>query len=340
MRIRGIVAVLLFASLLPASVRAEGVQSSVAVYYPGVPWYLRYELDGVLEEYNNHKAGHSTYTMARSEKSGILVSVQISASNGARTALDCRAQEEKHIRQHKAFGNAKVQLSEAAGVDMEVLVPLGGPETVSRHVHRFWLRDRACAKIHASKTPFAERDRAGFDKVLDSVQFEPVGATFERAFVIPGRGTLLVSMPVAWGFRTSKPDAAKPRDIQFMEPDGDYQLLLTLFAEAKPVLKGDPTARAFVEFARESARANAVEPDPQVLEMKGSGGAGLYFFVTDKNLVGKPKKAADWKYLRQGAILMGESLLFFSMFSNAKESPVVDGALRAISEARLIPPPR
>ena len=38
-----------------ASLHAEGIQPSVAVYYPGVPWYLRYEMEGVLEEYNNHK---------------------------------------------------------------------------------------------------------------------------------------------------------------------------------------------------------------------------------------------------------------------------------------------
>jgi hypothetical protein len=329
------------AALLAAtatSLQAEGTQPSVAVYYPGVSWYLRYEMDGVLEEYNNHKAGVSTYTMARSDTSGLLASAQLSPARNARTAQECREAEQKHVREQKGLASAKVQLSDAAGVDMEVVVPLG-QEAVSRHVHRFWHRDGVCAKIHVSKTPFVERDRAGFDKVVDSVRFEPVGAAFERAFMIPGRGTLLISAPVAWGFRTSKP-AAEKRDIQFMDPGGEYQLMLTLFTDAKQILKGEPTARGFVEMARDAAKANALESSPQLVELKGTGGGGLYFLVTDKNLVGKPARANDWKFLRQGALLIDDSLLFFSMFSNLKESPVVDGALRAISEARLVSPPK
>jgi hypothetical protein len=125
-----------------------------------------------------------------------------------------------------------------------------------------------------------------------------------------------------------------------MDPGGDYQLMVTLFPDAQNVLKREPTVRRFVETARDAVKQNSVEHDPQLLELKGRQGNGLYFLSSDKNLVGKPKRPNDWKYLRQGALLMDESLLFFSMFSNAKESPVVDGALRAISEARLVSPPR
>ena len=89
---------------------------------------------------------------------------------------------------------------------------------------------------------------------------------------------------------------------------------------------------------RDTAKLKALESDPQLLPIKGTGGEGLYFLVTDKELVGKPDRPNNWKYLRAGALRIDQSLLFFSMFSNAKESPVVDGALRAIGEARLLPP--
>jgi hypothetical protein len=56
-----------------------------------------------------------------------------------------------------------------------------------------------------------------------------------------------------------------------------------------------------------------------------------------RRLADKPARPNDWKHLRQGALRLEQSLLFFSLFSNAKESPVVDGALRAIREARLVP---
>jgi hypothetical protein len=320
-----------------ASLHAEGIQPSVAVYYPGVPWYLRYEVDGVLEEYNNHKPGHSTYTMARSEKSGLLVSAQLAPAGGAKTAAECRRREHEHNRQQRALAGAGIRLDDAKGIDMEVLVPLGpDKKAVSRHVHRFWLRDGVCAKVHASKTPFAETDRATFDKVLDSVRFEALAARFERGFVLEGRGTLLVSTPAAWGFRASKPGTIAPRDIQFMDPGGEVQMLLTLFPDAQAALNGETNPRAFVETARDAAKLQAVESDPPLVALTGASGSGFYFQVTDKNLVGKPPQPQDWKYLRQGALVVGESLLFFSLLSNAKESAVVDEALRALSEARLV----
>src|SRR5262245_14358908 len=338
MGIRAIIATLLLAAWPAVSLHAEGDRPSVAVYYPGLPWHLRYELQGVVEEYNNHKPGVSTYTMARSETSGILVSTQISPAKEAKTARDCRDAEHKHIREHKAFAGAQIRPSEGSDVDLEVLVPLGSGGVVSYHVHRFWLRDGVCAKVHASKTPFQESDRAGFDALLSSVRFDPTAAAVERAFLIPDRGTLLMTVPALWGFRTSKPDPAMPlRNVTFMEPAGDYRLMLTFFPDVEKLLKGDPTTRAFMETARKTVREKAVEPDPPLLPIKGTAGEGLYFLVTDKELVGKPDQPENWKYLRQGALRIDRTLLFFSMFSHAKESPVVDDALRAISEARRLP---
>src|SRR5262245_6468936 len=141
MGIRPIVAALLLASWPAALLHAEGSRPSVTVYYPGVPWHLRYELEGVLEEYNNHKPGLSTYTMARSETSGVLVSTQINPAKESKTARDCRDAEHKHIREHKAFAGAQIRPSEGSDVDLEVLVPLGSGGVVSYHVHRFWVRD-------------------------------------------------------------------------------------------------------------------------------------------------------------------------------------------------------
>jgi hypothetical protein len=337
MGMTAIVATLLLAAWPTASLHAEGIRPSVAVYYPGLPWHLRYELEGVVEEYNSHKPGVSTYTMARSETNGMRVSVQINPAQEAKTARDCRDAEHKHIREHKAFARAQIRPSEESEVDLEVLVPLGADGAVSRHVHRFWLRDGVCAKVHASKTPFADSDRAGFDALLANVRFDPAAESVERAFVIPGRGTLLMTVPALWGFRTSQPTPATPRNVVFMEPAGDYQLMLTLFPDAGEELKGD-TTRAVVDNMRNAAKLRALEADPPLLPIKGTGGEGLYFLVTDKELVGKPDRPNDWKHMRLGALRIDQSLLFFSMFSNAKESPVVDGALRAISEARLLPP--
>ena len=333
---RGIAAALLAAWCM--TVLAEGTQPSVIIYHPGVSWQMRYDLEGVVEDYNNHKRGLSTYATARSQTSGILVSAQLNLDKTARSAAQCREREHQHIRQHKAFAGSKIALSDTGGVDMEVLVPLGqGDAAVSRHVHRFWLRDGVCAKLHASRTPFREEHRAAFDTLLQTVRFEPATPIVERAFVIPGRGTLVVPVPAAWGFRAAKPAEMAPRELQFMDSESDAKLLVTLLPDASRALKGAPSARALVESARDSAKAGALEADPQLAALKGRGGEGWYFFVTDRALVDQPPRAEDFKYLRQGALLMRDSLLFFSMFSNAKDGAAPAAGLRAVSEARLVP---
>jgi hypothetical protein len=337
MGMKAIAAALLLAAWPAASLRAEGEWPSVTVYYPGLPWQLRYELAGVVEDYNNHRPGVSSYTMARSETSGMLVSAQISPAKEATSARDCRDAEHKHMRAQKPYAGAQIRPSEGSDVDLEVTVSLGASGIVSRHVHRFWLRDGVCVKVHASKTPFAESDRPGFDALLASVRFDPAAAAVERAFVIPGRGTLTMTVPASWGFRTSKPAPAATRDIAFMESAGDYQLMLTLFPDEK-ILKGEPTTRAFVDMMLSAIKPKSLDPDPPVLPIKGTGGEGFYFLVTDKELVGKPDRPNDWKHGRQGALLIEKAVLVFSMFSNAKESPAVDDALRAIREMRLLPP--
>lgn len=334
---RGIAAAL-FAAWC-ATAFAEGTQPSVVVYHPGVSWQMRYDLEGVVEDYNNHKRGLSTYATARSQTSGMLVSAQLSVDKTARSAAQCREREHQHIRQHKAFASAKIALSDTSGVDMEVLVPLGqgADAALSRHVHRFWLRDGVCAKVHASRTPFREEHRAAFDAMLNTVRFEPATPIVERAFLIPGRGTLVVPVPAAWGFRAAKPAEMAPRELEFMDSESDAKLLVTLLPDASRALKGAPTARALVESARDSAKAGALEADPQLAALKGRGGEGWYFFVTDRTLVDKPARPEDWKYLRQGALLMGQSLLFFSMFSNVKDGAAPEAGLRAVSEARIVP---
>jgi hypothetical protein len=322
-----------------AGVLAEGAQPSVVVYYPGVPWQMRYDLDDVVEDYNSHKRGLSTYATARSQTSGLLVSAQLNADQGARSAAQCREREHQHIRNHKAFARSKIALSDANGVDLEVVVPLGqgADAAVSRHVHRFWLRDGVCAKVHASKTPFREEHRAAFDTLLRTVRFEPATPIVERAFVVPGRGTLVVPVPAAWGFRARKPEQMQPRDVEFMDSQSDAKLLLTIAPDARPALKGDPTTRKLVESARDAAKPGAAETDLPLVELKGRGGSGWYFLATDRNLVDKPPRPEDWKYLRQGALLMGESVVFFSMFSNEKDGAAPDAGLRALSGARVAP---
>ncbi len=112
---RAIVATLLLAAWPAVSLHAEGSRQSVAAYYTGLPWQLRYELDGVIEDYNNHKPGVSTYTMARSETSGMLVSVQISPAQAAKTAHDCRDAELTHMPAQKPYPGAERRPSGGPG---------------------------------------------------------------------------------------------------------------------------------------------------------------------------------------------------------------------------------
>jgi len=321
------------AALCSAAAQAEGTRDSVAVFYPGKSWYLRYTLEGVLEQYNNHQTGHSSYAYAVGGGSGLTVSVQIAPAGAAASAARCREDELARLRKNKDFGNPQVRFLDADGADMEVEVDLGA-KGVSRHVHRYWLRDGLCAKLHASKTPFAQGDQEGFAKLLASVRFEQSGPSFERGFVLPGRGTLLLTAPATWGFRTSQPGTG-PRDITFLVADGHYQLMLTVFPQAAPILRGEKTARKYVENAREKSKPQALEADPPLEEIAGRNAAGYYFTITDKSLVGKAPQPENWKYGRQGALVVGESFLVFSLFSNDKDGPDVQAGLALVRQARF-----
>jgi len=187
MKMRAIFVTLLLAAWPAASLHAEGSRPWVAAYYPGLSWHLRYELEGVVEEYNNHKPGVSTYTV--------------------------------------------------------------------------------------SKTRFVERDQVGFDALLASVRFDPAAESVERAFLIPGRGTLAMTVPTLWGFRIIPPGPAM-RSVMFMDPAGDYQLRLALFPDADKVLKGDPTTRAAVEIMLGTMKAKVLERDPPLQPIKGRAARG------------------------------------------------------------------
>jgi hypothetical protein len=324
---------LFIAVLCSTAAQAEGTRNSVVAFYPGQSWYLRYELDGVLEQYNNHKTGESTYAFAVGEGAGLAVSVQISPAGGAASAARCREDELARLRKNKDFGNQPVRFLDADGADMEVMVNVA-EKGVSRHLHRYWLRDGLCTKLHASKTPFTESDRDTFAKLLASARFEPAGASVERGFVVPERGTLIVQSPPAWGFRTGKPGAG-PRDITFLFADGNHQLMLTVFPRSAPILRGERTPRKYVENAREQSRSQAVETNPPLEEIAGLGANGYYFTITDKSLAGKPSEPQSWKYMKQGALTVGEGFVIFTLLSNDRDSAEVQAALAMLRQLRF-----
>jgi len=318
--------------LVSVAAQAEGSRESVTVFYPGVAWQLRYELPDVLEQYNNHEPGVSSYAFAISEKTGMTVSVQIASADGAANASRCREDDLARMRAHPKFGNPRVRFIDTATTDLEVVVEVPG-QGASRHVHRYWQRDGVCAKLHASKLPFVAADEAVFTAIFNSARFEPASSSIERGFVLPGRGTLLLSSPTAWGFRTGKPGTG-PRDITFLFADGNHRLMLTVFPDANRALRG-ATTRAYVEGAREKSKGQVLESDAPLEEIAGRAATGYYFTVTDKDLVGKPPQRENWKYMRQGALVAGEAFLIFSLFSNERESPEVQAGLALVREARF-----
>src|SRR5262245_43605898 len=131
-------------SLSCAHAWAEGRESTVTLYYPDTAWIFRFDMPGVLEQYNNHKTGVSTYAYGSSPAQGMRVSADLSAAKSMSSAVECREFELREVAKNPAYGTPEIKRSERGGfAEVETrqnVPPDSGTLMVNRH--RYWLKDR------------------------------------------------------------------------------------------------------------------------------------------------------------------------------------------------------
>lgn len=328
------------AMLLSMDVSAEGKDSTIKTFFPGKNWVFQIEAPGVIETYNNHKSGLSTYFSGFSLLSGINLSIELVEAKQATSASACRDFFYDGVKDRKIDGLPLVKewtLSEKDGVPRieSFTAEFGGKPLRQKHIHSVYLRDGVCAKAHVSKVNSDPRRHPELDAVLETVRFEPVDAagSVTRSFIVSRTDAAVMKMPVKWGFKREDPRNGMPLGMFVYEPTEDFQMGLRFIDPSGiPGPRDEKAIQRFVEAAKNKMLSSATESDASLERFSTKTGVAFFYQVTNKTPVEQQKKGVEWRYLYQGTTALREFLVIFSIYSNQKDSPDVVAAFDLIKD--------
>jgi len=156
--------------------------------------------------------------------------------------------------------------------------------------------------------------------------------TSDRRYTLPDHGVFQMKVPASWKEEVQQPDDNRlPPTIAFRPASGDqFLILITPFWQTKkdepPLSNGE--IQKMVQRAADGAQPNAAEKTLKIIEIRGSAGRGYYFSATDK-----APEAGGYKYLTQGALLVGELTVTFTILTNEDKKDVDSAALTMLKGA-------
>ena len=153
----------------------------------------------------------------------------------------------------------------------------------------------------------------------------------EKRYPLADRGTLVVSVPAGWNEEVLQQDKTRPPTIAYRVGGGkDPQVLISPIWPTRPDTPpiGADQVRKYIEQALGAVREQAVEKEIPVIEFKGKAGTGFYFDATDK-----APKAGEFRYMRQGMLMLDELLVGFTILSNSRQEPVIRDAMQLLQGA-------
>ena len=159
-------------------------------------------------------------------------------------------------------------------------------------------------------------------------------ATASRDYALGQHGSLQLHVPASWKDNVTQPPNGLPPTIAFVPANGAaFRVLLTpIWSDRSGALL--PVAaeiRKKVEQAAAQAKAQALEPDIAVQEMKGTTGMGYHYAVTDR-----APSPGEFKRMKQGMLRVGDLLVSFTILSqdaadpvNAEAAAMLEGAVHS-----------
>lgn len=161
-------------------------------------------------------------------------------------------------------------------------------------------------------------------------------SAFAGEITVPlsGHDDLVLELPTGWVARISKPSADLPPTIDMIPTDGSsFQILITPLwpiGNQKPPTLGE--IRSLVEAGARQVQLQAVEQRLPLKELVGSGTIGYYFFATDRQ-----PEPNGYKYLTQGAVMLKELRITFTILVNGEHQKLTEQGLKIIQTARRAP---
>lgn len=156
--------------------------------------------------------------------------------------------------------------------------------------------------------------------------------TDDRRYPLPDHGVFQMKVPASWKDEVQQPDDNRlPPTIAFRPASGEQFLILIspiwkVKKDAPLLTDGD--LQKMVQRAADGAQPNAAEKTLKIIELQGSSGRGYYFSATDK-----APKEGDYKFLTQGALLVGELTVTFTILTKDGREAVDSAALTMLKSA-------
>ena len=313
---------------------AETPDRVLSLAHPAVKWLLQVELPNAVEQYNHYKEGAGSYAYGQTTDRRKLFSMAIHRYPGATDAKSCRDLELQNIRENPLFASHRIDASESgesAYLRTSGTTQIEGRSIYGQHVHGFVFRDGLCAKVHVSSTLDDSNVASALMQAVETLSLKNATGEIMRSFHVSPRATLTLVMPTHWGFQTSNPLAGPARTLTMRTPDGHFQFMVTVFLPSpEQTAPAEAVLKKSVEASRDRAASEAAQTQIDIRPLSGRSTAGYFFFVTDKNLVGKPAVTNNWKHMRQGMLTTGAAFATFTVFSNDEDSPDALRAMRTL----------
>lgn len=157
----------------------------------------------------------------------------------------------------------------------------------------------------------------------------------EKKYSLPGRGTLVVAVPARWTDELKQDEQTRAPTISYSLAAGKTpQVMMTPIWPARPDTPAitKDLVRQYVESALKPIREQAVEKNLPIVEFAGKTGAGYYFDATDKD-----PGPGEFKYLRQGMLMVDGIALGFTILTNNRQEPLVRDAMQMLQNAAVSP---
>ena len=164
----------------------------------------------------------------------------------------------------------------------------------------------------------------------------PATAIASEALVDLGEaGALMLPLPKGWSHEIGPADAGMPPTVIMQTPNAEFVVLLTPFwaqEGAEPDYGTAGSVHRVVERIAAEVAPGAVEGRLRI-EPVGGGRTGYMFFATDKTLVGRTPAPDEYRYMIQGALMVGDLLCTFTMLTNDQPSADAERALGMLRNA-------
>lgn len=164
--------------------------------------------------------------------------------------------------------------------------------------------------------------------VVGALSITPAEAGVRVYALAGGQGILELTVPSGWVEEPRSPSAEGPPAFVFYgEGADDFRVLIVPFGDAAPDIAG---------MVRDAARGIAPLAAETEIEIKTLGGdaEGYWFGYTDATLAGAVLPAGEYRYTVQGAALVGELTVVFTVLTNDSGSDAIAETLRMMRAAR------